>query len=1121
VRFETLILEEWGSLPPGLRLVFPGGTPDLHVLLGRNEAGKSTLLRAFTAAMFGVDAKDAERCRAVAAEARGRDGAEVAWQQLPSTRRVPAPLPEPVRALLAGADRERWTSLFGFADTDLDRGAERLRDLPLAHALDTHVQPTRAREVLDQAAELLYTPRSTKRTLNMSATRISELEGRLREAVLLPQVYAQREESVREATSREEAARQQQAARVRELDRARRLSDARPALLERADRLRQRELVPVDPRVTPALGRRLAAVREQRDSACQQVEHLALEGAAAADRLAQVEVREEVLAAEPLVRRLAQGGHRWEPVAAQLPHRRALAREHRAAATRLAAEWLPRAGAASALPAQVRAEVAELHRRWVAASSRLEQERHPPALPQAGESEPVPVVHPALTAALQAAKAMEGERGAIEAGRVALARQQEAVARLARELRGWGPRPIAEVPRDAQVAEAEAELVRLRAARDAAESELAKARKTVGDLRAHLAEGEGGRELPSEAELARVRVEREGAWARLRRGLLEPGSLMKLELVSAVERFETLATEADRLGDALRTEALSISQHRQRQAQLRVRQGEEDEARRAHADAQDRLDAWTAAWTARWSALGSAPDEPTAMRDWLRSLTEWDRESAAQAALAAEVAGREAKVAGAEADLRQALVAAGRPATGPWAQLQAEAEAWVRRCRDAAIEREATLQAEAEQRRRAAQAEAERARLQADLAQDSVRWAELLAQYGGPEGLPPEQAPSWLEGVAQAGAAAETAAREEASLAEDERGYAAWVAEVEGCPIPTEEGGSNPFERTRQLDQILAQAREQRQARAERQAALDRANAALATGRLRFDALGAEVDGLLLDAGGIDEDTAARGAQAAVLAATLDEQIAALDLDLARRRGAPDPTFDAEALSTPEEDLRARIADLEHQRAAADEARARAQRARWEAEQALGAASGAGAAAAANELLIQARRELQEGVREWLTLRLARRLVDEATRRVEQDQLPAVEKRIGGLFARLTGGRYVGVDGVGADLVALRFQGAQRAPERLSPAQLSDGTRHQLYLAARLAWAEAHNARAEPLPFVLDDVLSAFDAERAALALEVLAEVARGQQVILLTHHRYIRDLATQTPGARVQELEA
>jgi uncharacterized protein YhaN len=69
---------------------------------------------------------------------------------------------------------------------------------------------------------------------------------------------------------------------------------------------------------------------------------------------------------------------------------------------------------------------------------------------------------------------------------------------------------------------------------------------------------------------------------------------------------------------------------------------------------------------------------------------------------------------------------------------------------------------------------------------------------------------------------------------------------------------------------------------------------------------------------------------------------------------------------------------------------------------------------------------------------------------------------------------------------------------------MSDGTCDQLYLALRLATVESRLETSEPMPFIVDDILINFDDERSKATVKVLAELAKKNQVILLTHHRQI-----------------
>ena len=86
--------------------------------------------------------------------------------------------------------------------------------------------------------------------------------------------------------------------------------------------------------------------------------------------------------------------------------------------------------------------------------------------------------------------------------------------------------------------------------------------------------------------------------------------------------------------------------------------------------------------------------------------------------------------------------------------------------------------------------------------------------------------------------------------------------------------------------------------------------------------------------------------------------------------------------------------------------------------------------------------------------------------------------------------------------------------------QLSKGTRFQLYLALRVAgYHEFVRARA-PLPFIADDIMETFDDFRAEEAFGLLAGMAREGQVVYLTHHGHLCDVARKvSPGVRIHAL--
>jgi len=104
--------------------------------------------------------------------------------------------------------------------------------------------------------------------------------------------------------------------------------------------------------------------------------------------------------------------------------------------------------------------------------------------------------------------------------------------------------------------------------------------------------------------------------------------------------------------------------------------------------------------------------------------------------------------------------------------------------------------------------------------------------------------------------------------------------------------------------------------------------------------------------------------------------------------------------------------------------------------------------------------------------------------------------KIGGLYSRLTGGRYDRVrldEKFGPSLDGLGRQG-------LTVEQVSRGARDQLYFAMRVAVAEELAGQVR-LPFILDDPFVNFDDERVGAVYEVLHELAGRHQFIVLTHN--------------------
>ena len=226
-------------------------------------------------------------------------------------------------------------------------------------------------------------------------------------------------------------------------------------------------------------------------------------------------------------------------------------------------------------------------------------------------------------------------------------------------------------------------------------------------------------------------------------------------------------------------------------------------------------------------------------------------------------------------------------------------------------------------------------------------------------------------------------------------------------------------------------------------------------------------------------------------------------------------TFIADARLEDADTLRGRIAeigatlaqtDLERKQLTQDAANANAELARMD---------GSDAAAAKAQEAEAVLAEIRTGVERYARLRVAAEALQRAIEAYRKRNEAPLLARSGELFARLTLGRFTGVqvdfDEKGAaQLVALRADSGKAA----QPQALSEGTADQLYLALRLASVEAHMAVASPLPFIADDICINFDDDRAGAALEVLQELGAKTQVLLFTHHQHLADLAESHLGA-------
>lgn len=158
--------------------------------------------------------------------------------------------------------------------------------------------------------------------------------------------------------------------------------------------------------------------------------------------------------------------------------------------------------------------------------------------------------------------------------------------------------------------------------------------------------------------------------------------------------------------------------------------------------------------------------------------------------------------------------------------------------------------------------------------------------------------------------------------------------------------------------------------------------------------------------------------------------------------------------------------------------------------------------------------ELVDQVQDYMGVRAGERALNWALTRYRQANKAPMLEAAGRFFARMTGGRYpelITQPGDKGDVLVAR----ENAGTLKTVDALSEGTRHQLFLALRMAgYLELARGRQAP-PLILDDILSSSDEKRAGAMLEALADLAGEVQVIVLTHHEFVLEIARQTVEGR------
>ncbi|MDD5390271.1 MAG: AAA family ATPase [Gallionellaceae bacterium] len=1178
MRFRRLAIPAYGPFTD-LALEFPKGVEenaaDFHLIYGRNEAGKSSLLRAIRDLLYGIHAQTADnfihdyKDLRISAEIENRAGQRLAVQRRKGNRNTlldadgNALDEAALTPYLGPVDREFFTTMFGLGSDELRQGAHdllqgkgdlgqalfsaSLAGTPIHHVL----------EVLDGEARTLFNGRARVGVSLRPA--VDAYEEALR-ASKQAQVKAETwEDTLRELDAalhgKSELDAGLHSLRARQ-DWLRRCLDALPTLGRLRDTLVLLNDLPALPVLPAGFAEAAEATQKYLAQAEQTLSDLRQRIGDLVARRDSLAPRAEVLACAAEIDALAhglavyrQGRDALSADKAEVEQREAglrtgllglgqSAEPGNIADLRIPlAEELTLREAADAL---VEAERAGAEQRREAERLTAEQEKTRARLGLLPRSEAV-----ALRAA-QTASAPAATGALVLADKVAALENLSRRLASQQQLLPGAPADAAAIyalalPASARLREYEAAATDLAGRARQVDETMGKTAKSLRDLKAKLERLEQRGALPSHDALAQARAHRDDGWRRVLTCWLEGAPEQGWDGTPLAESYPAAVLQADALADRLREEADAVAQAEELRWQIR-----DGEATRQEQQAeQQRLDqarqTWRNDWNALWQATGLAASSPAEMLEWREQWLEFRSRHEAWRELRDEVEAIRQDIIAAEALLRPPLDGA----DGGLLELRELAERRLRAADQVLGERRALEARLAELVGEDDALARQRVVLDAALAQAQTRWRGN--RHGGE--LRPETALRLLEARLELVTQYDAWTRLSAALAEKKNTLAAYARQAETLaaaltvppffkggaggisetatqaniakspPAPLWERGEPPPTNSagaevqvNALSEALAQARALQIRRNQTEEDLEQLTASLSRAEQGAETARRDLAALLAQAGVAD-----LAALQTLLADLAIRQRLISDQDNLRAalhvqaRGEDLDNFIERVRGEDGESLATELEDLADQIRELEARREQAIQNLARATDAKALLEASGADAAEH---LQSAHHAAARIRQDATRYLRLRL---ATRFL-QTQIETFRERNQGPLLAKAGELFrrmtgASFSGLGADYAEddTATLVGQKNGVNVPVAGMSEGTRDQLYLALRFAAIELHQLNHEPMPLILDDLLITFDDDRTRAILPLLRKLAGTTQVLLFTHHQHLLDLARET----------
>ena len=1117
-------------------LSFPNAERDFHLIIGANEAGKSTTRSAILELLYGIETRST--LDFLHAKPEMRLGATIEHDgellEFIRTKARTKSLISPAGAVVAdsllatflgGTDRLFFDQMFGLDHAGLQAGGNAI--LSASNDIGQILFQSAAgigslgivREQLEAEADGLWARRHSKdRSYHLASDELARADAALKVATVRTKDWMEARDCVADLEARREAAhgryRGFEADRIR-LERVRRVA---PVLRQLREYRAEAGLLGDVVLLPPDAGQRLAETELELAGAQRDSQLYAGQARQAREKRDLIRVDEHLLKHEADIRALSDRcqqvrnherdiDRRQLEVAVHWQQVEALVRQigWPAADEAALAERLPGLPARSAVAGLARQFGVLDQARHAADAALTERKAVLESLDAQLKGLSAVTVPSALRVALTAARALGDLKGSTGRDEALVSKSRRELASAVAALGRWSP-DLAFLRGLALPSESD---IRLRQKQHAVVQDI---RRVVADKHTELNSSINAQALEitqyrnahhpvSAAELARARAERDAAWLAIK-----SGEKPVLELAMG---FELKLTTADSVSDQRHDKAREVSELQSKLDALeRLQlQAAENDARRAATE--EVLGAIEADWAQLTVALGLTGLPLQEVEHWRgtrdKSLRADDALTDAQQAL--DAAQRTAQTAATDlgAAIRAADIAFNPTAT--FEALKAIAADAV----DAATEAKARLDELHKQREAAANALARQTE-KTDGTQDAfdawaAGWRAATSRVGLPETIDAGSAEGALTVIAEIDIKLQNIreirhARIEA-MQRDMRDFEHEVSTMATAVAP-DLAEQDPGTAISELAARLAKALDDKKDLDRLRKELETHEGQTAAAGIRVDRARAVLAPLLMLAQVSDyEDlraliirserrrqveAAVAGAQKAVEESGDGLAPEALEFEVGATEAAQIPVLMADVVRQVEgmrQEQEALTAELTH------------------AKTQLARIAGQGEAARAESERQDALAKMANASERYVKVYTASRLLKWAIDRYRETKQGPMLTRAGEIFRALTLGSFQRLT-VDYESEPLTLHGSRADGSLVGIAGMSDGSRDQLYLALRLAALELHLGQGHALPFIADDLFINYDDQRAKAGLEALAKLSEKTQVLFLSHHDHL-----------------